>query len=247
MPGSAAIAKRAKENLAAGNAALRAGDADRAADAMLRVLALDPENAEAAKALREIEKRRLAKIQAGRAAKVSGDPAAVAAAQKAAAAAKPATTAATATPSPTDAYDLEQPLEMFKAGDTVGGLRDLKAYVDANPNDKAARNRIGGVVYDRAKELESQGARVEALSMFEQAVALRGEPGLGWNLRISSLKKSLAEEYVAKGAQAWPANPAEAIRNWETALRYDPQNAKAAARLKEAKAAAPVKAAAPRQ
>jgi tetratricopeptide (TPR) repeat protein len=224
----AEIGRRVKENLAAGNAALRSGDSDRASEAMLKVLALDPENIEAAKSLREIEAQRLSRIQAGRAAKAGGAGAVASSAPRA-----PRTGASAAS----DAYDLEQPLEMFKAGDTAGGLRDLKSYVEANPTDKAARSRIGTVVYDRARELDEQGSREQALSLYEQAVALRGEPGLGWNGRIQAVKKALGNEYFDKGAQAYPANPAQAIKDWETSLRYDPQNAKAAARLKEARAA----------
>jgi tetratricopeptide (TPR) repeat protein len=227
----AEIGRRVKENLATGNAAMRSGDADRAADAMLKVLALDPENAEAAKDLREIEALRLSRIQAGRAAKAGGSGAVVNGNAPRAAAPRAAASAAS------DAYDLEQPLEMFKAGDTAGGLRDLKAYVEANPTDKAARNRIGTVVYDRARELEEQGSREQALTLYEQAVALRGEPGLGWSSRIQALKRALGNQYFDKGTQAWPTNVAQAMKDWETSLRYDPQNAKAAARLKEARAA----------
>ncbi len=73
------------------------------------------------------------------------------------------------------AYSLEQPLEMFKAGDTAGGLRELRQFVAANPNDRSARNRIGAAVYDRGRELEAQGQREQALAMYEEAVALRGE------------------------------------------------------------------------
>ncbi len=208
----AEIARRVQENLAAGDAALRAGDADKAAEATLRALALDPDNAEAAKDLREIEGRRAARIQAARAAKAGGTngpamaaapaaPAANGGQRPTAAAARPAAPAPAAARAPApaaatavaDGYGYEQPLEMFKAGDTVGGLRDLRRYVDANPGDRAARAKIGGAVYDRAIELEAQGAREQAFTLYEQAVALRGEPGLGWNLRIQSLRKSLSD------------------------------------------------------
>jgi len=222
----AEIGRRVKENLAAGNAAMRSGDTDRAAESMLKVLALEPENAEAAKSLRDIEAQRLSKIQAGRAAKAGG-----AGAVNASKAAPPRTAASAAS----DAYELEQPLEMFKAGDTTGGLRDLKAWVEANPTDKAGRNRIGTAVYDRARELEDQGAREQALPLYEQAVALRGEPALGWTSRIQALKRALGNEYFDKGVKAWPTNAAQAVKDWETSLRYDPQNAKSAARLKEAR------------
>jgi tetratricopeptide (TPR) repeat protein len=226
----AEISRRVQENLAVGNAARRSGDVDGAAEAMLKVLALDPENAEAARELREIEKQRLSRIQAGRAAKAGGQGAVASAAPRA----NPPRTPASAA---SDAYDLEQPLEMFRAGDTAGGLRELRRFVDANPNDKSARNRIGTAVYDKAREQEDQGAREQALALYEQAVSLRGEPGLGWASRIQSLKKALGNEYFEKGAQAYPANAAQAIKDWEASLRFDPQNAKAAARLKDARQA----------
>jgi tetratricopeptide (TPR) repeat protein len=224
----ALIDRRARENLAAGTAALKNGETDRAAEAMLRVLALDPQNADAAQVLRDIEKRRLARIQAGRAAKVN----------EAAAAASSRTAAARQSTSDVgDAYSLEQPLEMFRAGDTAGGLRDLRRFVDANPNDKAARIRVGTVVYDRAKELEAQGQREQALGLYEQAVALRGDAAPGWTARIQALKKALGDEYFDKGVKDWPVDPAVAIKEWEASLRFDPQNAKSAARIRAARAA----------
>jgi tetratricopeptide (TPR) repeat protein len=172
-------------------------------------------------------------VQAGRAAKVSNEVAAVNGTPRPAAP-RPAVTAPATT---ADVYDYEQPLEMFRAGDTAGGLRDLRRFVDANPGDKAARNKIGAAVYDRARDLEAQGAREEAFTLYEQAVALRGEPGLGWNLRIQALRRTLGEEYFEKGVQLARTSPSQAIKEWETSLRFDPQNAKAAARLKEAKSA----------
>lgn len=229
----AAIDRRARENLAAGATALKAGDTDRAAESMLRVLAVDPDNAEAAKALRDLERRRLTRIQAQRAAKAGGTAVAANAASAPMRAAPPSAPAADAA----DAYSLDQPLEMFKAGDTEGGLRDLRRYVDSNPGDKAARNRIGAAVYDRAREIEAQGQREQALALYEQAVSLRGEPAAGWASRIQAVKKALGDEYFDKGVKAYPADAALAIRQWETSLRYDPQNARAAARLKDARAA----------
>ena len=225
----AEIARRVQENMSAGSTALRAGDLDRSADAFLKVMSLDPDNAEAATQLREVEKRRAAKVQAARAAKAGNEAMASGNGQRA-----PSRAAAPAMPAP-DVVDSELPLEMFKAGDVAGGLRDMKRFVDANPNDKAARNRLGNAVYDRARELETQGSREQALAMYEQAISIRGEPGLGWNLRIQSLRKSLGEEYYEKGEKVAKTNIVAAIKDWEACLRYDPQNAKASARLKEAK------------
>lgn len=223
------IDRRAQENLAAGTSALRSGDIDRAGDLLLKVLALDTDNAEAATMLREVEKRKLSKIQAGRAAKVN------AAAGMSPARPPPAPSASVAAPA--NGFDLELPLELFKAGDIAGGLRDLRRFVDANPNDRAARQRIGTVVYDRAREIEDKGAREQALPLYEQAIALRGDAGPGWNARIQSLRKALGDEYFQKGIRAYPTDAALAIKNWETSLRFDPQNTKAAAKLAEARQA----------
>ena len=173
------IGHRVQENLATGTSEWRSGDIDRAADTMLKVLALDPENVEAAKLLRDIEKRRLSKIQAGRAAKVN----AAAGIQSSSTRSQPSG----------NGFDLELPLEIFKAGDTAGGLRDLRRFVDANPNDRAARQRIGVAVYDRARELEDKGMREQALALYEQAVSLRGDMAPGWNARIQSLRKALGQ------------------------------------------------------
>ena len=225
----AAIKRRAREELAAGSAAMRTGDAERAADAMLRALALDPDNAEAAQALRDLERRRAARVQAARAAKVND-----AAASGANGAAR---SSASRTADTSDAYSVEQPLEMLKAGDITGGLRDLRRFVDANPNDRAARNRIGNVVYDKAREYDNAGSREQALMLYEQAVALRGEAAPGWSARIQALKKAIADDYYEKGVAAYPRDKTLAITQWETSLRYDPQNAKTIARLKEARAA----------
>ncbi len=223
----AAAAQRAQHDYAAGVAALRNGDTDRAAEWMLKVLALDPDNADAAKTLRDIEKRRLAKVQAGRAAKVGA-----AAAANGQAMAAPRVLAKA--PS-SESYEFELPLEMLRAGDTAGGLRDLHRYVDANPGDRAARVRIGNVVYERAVEVESNKATKEqALPLFEQAVALRGDAAPGWNAHILALRKSLSEDYFQKGVQAYPGDRAAAIKYWQTSLRYDAANAKSAAKLKDA-------------
>ena len=202
---------------------------------MLAVLSLEPDNADAAKSLREIEKRRQAKVQASRAARVGATAAANGQAVAAPRAMNGAANGGGPNGNVADGYDLEQPLEMFRAGDTVDGLRDLRRYVDANPGDRAGRTRIGTVVYERALE-EEKASKEQALPLFEQAVSLRGEPAPGWSAHIQGVRKALAEDYFQKGVQTYATDPALAIKQWETSLRYDPQNAKSATRLKDAQA-----------
>ncbi|MEP6656583.1 MAG: hypothetical protein ABJC33_05065 [Betaproteobacteria bacterium] len=222
----AAIAQVAAENLQAGHAAVRAGETERASVAFLRVLAVDPENAEAARGLREIEKRKLARIQADRAAKVRQDDARAAA---------KAPRAAPVEAGNGNGYDLEQRLEMLNAGDTAGGLRELRAYVAANPQDRTGRLKIGAAVFDRAREIESQGGREQALPLYEAAIALRGEAPAAWPTHVQTLRKALSAEYYDRGTLTVRTDLPAAIKALETSLRYDPGNAKASARLAEAK------------
>ncbi|MEP7182624.1 MAG: hypothetical protein ABI886_10580 [Betaproteobacteria bacterium] len=218
----AAIREGAREALQAGNAALRAGDTERATTALLKALALDPENADAQKVLREIDRQKLARIQSGRAARIN----------LAAVAARPPTAADVG-----ESYDIDQRIEMFRAGDTSGGLQELRAFVDANPGNQAARQRIGTVVYERARELESKGAREQALPLYDEAAKLRGKPVPEWTARAQALRKALGDEFYDKGMQAYRRDIAAAIRLWETSQRYDPQNRRSAAKLQEARTA----------
>jgi tetratricopeptide (TPR) repeat protein len=134
-------------------------------------------------------------------------------------------------------YDLEQPLEMLRAGDINGGLRELRAYVDANPGNRAARQKIGTAVADRANDLLGKGSREQAYQLYEQAASLRGETTPEWNAQMQVLRKALSEDYYSNGERAYRSDVALAIKQWETSLRYDPQNLKASARLRDARLA----------
>jgi tetratricopeptide (TPR) repeat protein len=209
----AAVARAIDSELDSGRAAARRGDTDAAIQSLVRVLALDPDNAEATKTLRDLDRHRAARVQAERAARVARN----------------------AMPQPPDSFDVEQRIELFVAGDTASGLRELKRYVDANPGDGAARGQIGTAVYERARELETQGARENALAMYEQAIALRGEAMPSWSAKVGALRKSLSIEYYEKGVRAAPTDAALAIRHFETSLKFDPGNKAAAARLAAAR------------
>ena len=226
---NAAIRQGVKEQLQIGNAALKGGDNERATQAMLRALALDPANDEAAKALREIDRQRIARIQTDRAQKLR--PVDINALKT------PPTAAQNAANEAVALYDLEQPLEMLRAGDVNGGLRELHVYVDANPGNRAARQRIGNAVADRARDLASKGSREQAYMLYEQAVALRGETTPEWTAQMQALRKALSDEYYSNGERAYRTDVALAIKQWETSLRYDPQNLRASARLRDARAA----------
>jgi tetratricopeptide (TPR) repeat protein len=237
------IRRQVRETLESGRNALRAGDNAKASTAFLRVLALEPRNAEAARSLREIDRQNMTRAQAGRAARVRVEDlfADARAAKVAPPAANAATAAAPMAPAPVvagnDAFDIDQRLAMLSAGDTAGALRELKAWVDAHPRDRAARQRIGAAVAERAKELEGRGQREQALALYEQALVLRGEPMAEWTAKVTSLKKTVGSDYYTDGVKLMRTDLNGAIKAFETSVRYDPQNTNAQSRLRDAKAA----------
>jgi tetratricopeptide (TPR) repeat protein len=232
------IRRLVRESLETGRNAMRAGDNAKASTAFLRVLSLEPRNAEAARSLRDIDRQNMARAQAGRAARVRVED--LFADARAAKVAPPAASAPTS-PAPVvagnDAFDLDQRLAMLSAGDTAGALRELKAWVDAHPRDRASRQRIGAAVAERAKELEGRGQREQALALYEQALVLRGEPMAEWTAKVASLKKAVGGDYYNDGVKLMRTDLNGAIKAFETSVRYDPLNANAQSRLRDAKAA----------
>jgi hypothetical protein len=221
-----AIARGVREWWQAGVAARRNGDAARARDAFLRTLALDPSHAEAAQALRELEQQAMAKTQADRASRVRAAEDVVAGA-RARAAASPVN----------DGYDLEQRIELVRAGDLQAGLRELRVWVEANPGDKAGRQRAGAAIAERARDAESKGMRESALSLYGEAASLSGAPPPEWTTRSQALRKALGEQYYVEGMKLYRTDLAAAIRQWETGAKYDPGNANLQMRLREARLA----------
>lgn len=237
----AGIARVTAEQLQAGNAALKRGDLDAAYDAMLRVLAASQDNAEAANALREIERRRAVRLQTDRVARLrpedygvpggraaTGRAPAVAAAANGGAAVEPRSDA-------NRAYDFDQSMELFRAGDVRNGLAGFRRYVDANPGDRAGRQEIGNTVYERAKTLDAQGQTDQALALYEQAGALSGTAPGPWDARLAALRKKLAAEQYEQGMRIYRTDLAGAIRHFQSAVGYDPTNTAAQAKLQEAK------------
>jgi tetratricopeptide (TPR) repeat protein len=230
----AALAKVTSEQLQAGNAALKRGDTEAATDAFLRVLAVAPDNAEAANALRDIERRRVVRSQTDRVARLRPEDYGIPGAR----AALPRTAVATAPEAPradvNRAYDFDQSMELFRAGDVRSGLNGFRRYVDANPADRAGRQEIGNAVYERARTLEAQGQGDQALALYDQAKSLAGSAG-PWDAQGASLRKRLAAEQYEQGMRLYRNDLAGAIRHLQAAVAYDPSSTTAQAKLQEAK------------
>ncbi len=175
----AGIATGVRDQMSVANNALVAGDQERAAQAALRALALDPEHQDAARLLRDVDRRRMARVQAERANRARIEDAV---------AIRNATQNQIAAGEYSQSFDIDQAVELFRAGDTAAGLRELRAFVDAHPGSRAARQRAGQVVADRARELEDKGMRAEALDLYDQATVLYGDKA-PWATRVAALRK----------------------------------------------------------
>ena len=216
-----AIRRAIRAQVDAAIAARRAGDLAGAREAYLRVLALDADNAEAAKALREIDLATMTRAQSDRAARVRVPDEAV--------------TSAKARPNETN--DLDQRIEIMRAGDLNTGLRELRSWVDAHPSERAARQRIGLAVAEKARELESKAQRETALGLYEQAGSLAGTAAPEWMARAQNLRKALGEQYYNDGMKVYRTDLNAAIRHFENGARYDPSNTNLQIKLREAKLA----------
>ena len=225
-----AIVRAVRDHYQTGVAARRNGDTSRARDAFLRVLALDASHADAARTLREIEQQAMSRTQGERAARARAADDIIAGA-RARAAASPASPANAA-----DAYDLEQRLELVR-GDVQAGVRELRAWVDANPGDRTGRLRAGTAVAERAREIDGKGQREAALALYEQAASLAGAAQPEWTTRMQALRKALGEQYYAEGMKLYRTDLGGAIRQWEAGAKFDPGNATLQMRLREAKLA----------
>jgi hypothetical protein len=220
----AAIAEGVQEQLRIAASARKAGDAAKARAAWLRALVLDPSNAEAARALREAEQQAMARTQADRAARARSMDDIVASARARASA-------------DYGGADLEQRIELVRSSDASIALREARAWSEANPGDRAGRARLAAALAERARDLEAKGQREWALPLHDQAVALGGSAQADSAKRASALRRALADEAYADGMRARNNDLLAAIRHWETALRYEPQHARANERLREARAA----------
>lgn len=225
----AAIDEGIQEQLRVAAAARKDGNAAKAREALLRVLLLDPGHAEAAKGLRELEQAAMARTQAERAARARSMDEVIASARARAAAAN--------TSMPDNGADLDQRLELVRSSDASIALREARAWADANPGDRAGRQRLAVALAERARDLDAKGQREWALPLYDQAATLGGTAQADAAKRAAALRKAFADDAYAAGMRARNSDLATAIRHWETALRYDPQHTKARDRLREARAA----------
>jgi len=220
------IAKVVSEELGVARDAQRRTDLDKAEQSMLRVLAYDPYNEEAVAALREIDRQRATRRAADRAARARMEEKTVATRNR---------TVRRSTPTEAGEYDIEQSIELLRAGDAKVALPELRRYAQANPRDRAARERIAVAVYAQAQQLQGQGADAAAVSMYADAIKLHPAPPRDWSSQLAQLRARLANQEYEMGVRLMATDVPAAIAHFEAALRYAPDHTQAQLRLERAR------------
>lgn len=182
------------ERLQRATQAQRRGDLDAAAQGYLAVLALQPEHAQAADALRAIERERNKRNVLGRAARLAPAARAPAPARPAGAEAVAANPAAT-----TDRNDLEHAAMLTIQGDYDDAIQLLEKRLANARQDDVARALLADAYFQKAEELAPRD-RAEAIAALEKSVRLDPAHPLA-GARLKQLKG------VGPGSEDTPAAP----------------------------------------
>jgi len=206
--------------------AQRRADLDQAQQSWLRVLSYEPYNDEAVTALREIERQRATRRAAERAARARMEEGTATGRNR---------TAKRGAPTEAGEYDIEQSLELLRAGDAKAALPELQRYALANPRDRAGRERIAVAVYAQAQQLKRQGSDSAAVSMYTEAIKLHPAAPKDWSAQLAQLKLRLANQEYETGVRLMSTDVPAAIAHFEAALRYAPDHTQAQLRLERAR------------
>ncbi len=198
------------------------GDIDRAQLLYLKVLSLDPDNTVAAQALRELEGDRT------RRAVRSARPAVVAKVDRVSPARAESATAS-------ERRDLEYASLLLRQGEYAASIKAFEGYLKTHPKDDLGRRYLSDAHVQLGQQRLQQGKKEEAVLHLESANRLRGNDAPEINGTLTTLRKSLAEEYYQQGVRTQATDIRQAVALLERAVRYDPAHVNAIARLQQAR------------
>jgi tetratricopeptide (TPR) repeat protein len=217
------IAAIVRDELAAGRNALRRGDIDQAQQALLQVLAVDGDNAEAIAELREIDRQRALQRAAARVARAG-------VAHHAAADGRGRRRS-----SEERDYDLEEVLDLLRAGDATAALTALRQDAAADGQNRVQRQRIAEALYSQAQQRERQGEAAAAADLYSEAIRTHPAAPRDWLRKYDSFKRHRADAEYDLGVRAMATDINAAIKHFEAALHYVPDHARAQLRLDAAR------------
>ena len=154
------VDNRIAQRMQAAEQARKRGEAEQAAQLYLQVLSDDPLNAQAADALRAVERERNKRNYLGKLTRLTLTRNSMAEAQV------PRSTATTA-----DRNDLEHATLLMHQGEHGEAIRLLERYVKANPQDEAGRKSLAEAYYQQAERLSSVEPKT-ASALYQRAIKL---------------------------------------------------------------------------
>ena len=223
----ARIAELVAERLKAADKARQAGENEQATLAYLRVLSIDPRDAAAARALRELEVERVKRAYLSR-------PPRVVLANRSP---ERNGTRNALPPSANDVGDLELGVMLFRQGDYAGSAQNLEKYLQKYPRHEGARGYLADAYHQLGLAALQKGRREEALGYLEKAQRLGYSDPTELTKAIRSVRQALGEEYYRLGVQAFGSSIDRAISLWERSVYFDPGQTQAQLRLQQARRA----------
>jgi len=223
------IVETTTEALRAGEAARKRGDVDAAQTQYLRVLAVDPDHAEAMQELRELERDRVRRAYFNRAPR------------------NVLTMPGPRNGPPPPLPGAEVGVVLHRQGDYAGAIQALSRHLQAHPNDEGAKELLADANFHMAAALAQQNRLEDALAHYERARTLGYRDNAALTAALRQTRRSLADEYVRQGNTALAGDRRKAISLWEQAVKVDPTHADAAAKLRQNRTAAAASSTAVRQ
>src|SRR5262247_3706797 len=221
------IAELVAERLKAADKARQAGENEQATLAYLRVLSVDPRDAAAARALRELEAERVKRAYLSRPPRVvlvNRPPE-----RNGARNAFP--------PSANDVGDLELGVMLLRQGDYAGSAQNLEKYLQKYPRHEGARGYLADAYHQLGLAALQKGRKEEALGYLEKAQRLGYSDPTELAKAIRSVRQALGEEYYRLGVQSFGSSIDSAISLWERSVYFDPAQTQAQLRLQQARRA----------
>ena len=123
---------------------------------------------------------------------------------------------------------------MFREGDYSGAVREIQKYLNSYPGDAQAKKLISDSYAKLAAQQRQQGQLQNALANVEQAKRFNADNASVNRKAEQELRNALAEEYYDKGLRALRGDLKLAIWSFGKTLEYNPQHAKARAKLADA-------------
>jgi tetratricopeptide (TPR) repeat protein len=206
----------------------------------LKTLAIDPDHAGAAQALREMDRERTRRTYLSRGPRAPGTPNMTAQVlfpnESAQRSATPAVKPAPRKPAPglPTPADLDAGIILYRQGELTSSVESLQRHLQRMPNDGPAKRYLGDAYAGLAQRAMQQGQKEQALALYEKAQGEADAPDHSDSIR--KLRQSLAEEYYQRGVRASTSNLRQSIALLEQSLQYDPTHAQAALRLQQARA-----------